>query len=60
VTAEGGTGFGQGDSHLDRILERLALYQVPEAPRPLAIPAEGGRAIHVRLDAPPSATGARE
>lgn len=60
VTAEGGTGFGQGDSHLDRILECLALYQAPEAPRPLAIPAEGGRAIHVRLDAPPAATAARE
>lgn len=51
VTADGSTGFGQGESQMDRILERLALYEAPLTPRPLAIPGEAGRAVHVRLDA---------
>lgn len=51
LTADGSTGFGQGESHLDRILERLALYDAPARPRPLAIPAEPGRSAHIRLDA---------
>jgi uncharacterized protein (DUF58 family) len=59
VTAGGSTGYGQGDSHLDRMLERLALYQAPEAPRPLTIPADDGRAVHVRLDDPRPAAAAR-
>ena len=50
VTAEGSTGIGQGEAHLDRILAQLALYEVPAAPRPPAIPAEPGRTIHIRLD----------
>jgi hypothetical protein len=57
VTADGSTEFGQGESHLDRILERLALYEAPAAPRPLAIPAEVGRVVHIRLDARRGAPG---
>jgi len=52
ATAEGTTGFGQGEAHLDRILERLALYTRPAAPRPLpARPASDGaaRAVTIRL-----------
>lgn len=50
VTAEGSTGIGQGEAHLNRILERLALYEAPAAPRPRAFPAEPGRTVHIRLD----------
>ena len=59
VTPDGATGFGQGEAHLDRILEPLALYGAPAIPRALAIPAEAGRAVHVRLDAPPLPPGAK-
>jgi len=52
TTADGSIGFGQGEAHLDRMLERLALYEAPAAPRPLAMPMESGGAIHVRLDTP--------
>jgi uncharacterized protein (DUF58 family) len=50
VAADGTVGFGEGEAHLDRILERLALYEAPAAPRPLAIPAGAGRTVHIRLD----------
>jgi uncharacterized protein (DUF58 family) len=50
VTAEGSTGVGLGEAQLDRILERLALYEAPLTPRPLRIPAEPTRAVHIRLD----------
>jgi hypothetical protein len=50
VTAQGSTGIGQGEAHLDRILERLALYEAPAAARRLAIPRESGRTIRIRLD----------
>jgi uncharacterized protein (DUF58 family) len=60
TTADGSSGFGQGEAHLDRILERLALYEEPAAPRPLAIPAESGRAVHVRLDARQTSTPAKD
>jgi uncharacterized protein (DUF58 family) len=59
TTPDGSTGFGQGEAHLDRILEPLALYEAPATPRPLAIPAEAGRAVRVRLDAPPLSPDAR-
>ncbi len=59
VTADGSTGFGQGEAHLDRILEPLALYGAPAIPRGLRIPAEAGRAAHVRLDAPVLPPGAK-
>ncbi len=51
ATAEGATGFGQGEGHLDRILERLALYEVPDSPRPLGVAAKAGRTLRLRLDA---------
>lgn len=60
ATADGSTGFGLGEAHLDRMLERLALYGVPAAPRPLAIPTGPGRVVHVRLDAAQAAPPARE
>ena len=47
VTAEGTSGLGAGERHLDRILERLALYTIPRAPRP--IDAGGEREVRVRL-----------
>ncbi len=50
VTTQGSTGIGQGEAHLDRILERLALYEAPAAARRLAIPREPGRTIRIRLD----------
>lgn len=59
VTAEGATDFGQGEAHLDRVLERLALYQVPTAPRPLEVPAGAGRAVRVVLGAGSPRNGAR-
>ena len=60
TTADGTTGCGQEEAHLDRILERLALYEAPASPRPLAIPAEPGRAVHLRLDARPEAPPAKD
>lgn len=54
ATAEGVTGFGQGEAHLDRILERLALYQAPATPRftpPPPDSAGGVAALRVRLGA---------
>lgn len=51
VTSDGSTELGQGEAHLDRLLERLALYQAPASPRPLPAPAGSGRAIRIRLDA---------
>jgi uncharacterized protein (DUF58 family) len=51
VTAEGGTGFGEDDAHLDRMLTRLALYRVPPAPRPLPAAATASPCvIRVPLD----------
>jgi uncharacterized protein (DUF58 family) len=55
TTADGSTGFGRGEAHLDRILERLALYEAPATPRPVVPPTESGRAVHLRLDAPQQA-----
>jgi uncharacterized protein (DUF58 family) len=49
ATAEGAIDFGQGQAHLDRILERLALYERPPAPRPIPGSAEVGQEIRVRL-----------
>ncbi len=59
VTGDGATGFGQGEGQLDRILERLALYEAPAAPRPLAIPADATRAVHIRMDARRAESDAR-
>jgi uncharacterized protein (DUF58 family) len=58
LTAEGGTSLGQGPAHLDRILERLALYEVPMAPRPAPASPGAGRTVRIRLDVPrPVAAG---
>jgi uncharacterized protein (DUF58 family) len=59
LTAEGGTALGQGPAHLDRILERLALYEVPTAPRPAPPASGGGRTVRIRLDAPRAAAVGR-
>ncbi|HYL81109.1 MAG TPA: DUF58 domain-containing protein, partial [Candidatus Acidoferrum sp.] len=58
VTADGSTEFGQGEAHLDRLLERLAVYQAPASPRPLPALAGSGRTIHIRLDARRTTTAA--
>ncbi len=52
VTAEGATEFGQGERHLDQILERLALYEARAAPRPLRLPPGSEPAVRIPLDAP--------
>jgi uncharacterized protein (DUF58 family) len=58
VTAGGSMEFGQGEAHLDRILERLALYEAPASPRPSPTPLGSGRIVQVRLDAQrPAAAG---
>ena len=51
VLADSRTEPGSDESHLDRVLERLALYEAPGEPRPL--PAAGAAEIRVKLDAPP-------
>lgn len=60
VTAVGFTEYGQGEAHLDRILERLALYEAPASPRPSPTPPGLGQEVQVRLDAqrPTAAAGA--
>jgi len=58
VTADGATTFGQGPAHLDRVLERLALYEAPASPRPLTASERAGRSLRIRLDSPrPGAAG---
>ena len=49
VVGDGGTGFGTGESHLDRMLARLALYTVPALPRPGRAFGDAGREVQVRL-----------
>jgi uncharacterized protein (DUF58 family) len=49
VTAEGPSGFGEDEAHLDRILTRLALYEAPPAPRPMARGAGEARTIRLAL-----------
>lgn len=50
-------GFGMGESHLDRILECLALYAPPAAPRHPRPMAGAAREVRVRLGAGPWAEG---
>ena len=47
VNADGASGFGEGEAHLDGILTRLALYAPPPTPRP--VPAGIGEAPAIRL-----------
>jgi uncharacterized protein (DUF58 family) len=51
VLADSRTELRCDDFHLDWILERLALYEVPARPRPLPSSGAAGE-IRVRLDAP--------
>jgi hypothetical protein len=51
VTADGFTGFGQGETHLDQILERLALYEFLAAPRRLVLPPGTEQVVRIPLDA---------
>jgi len=51
ATPEGATEFGQGEVHLDRILERLALYLRPAAPRPGPALDDEARTVQIRLGA---------
>jgi uncharacterized protein (DUF58 family) len=57
VTAGGATALGQGPAHLDRILERLALYEAPMAPRPAPASSGAGRTVRICLDRPHPAAG---
>lgn len=49
ATAEDFTDFDTGEAHLDRMLERLALYAPPAAPRPLPVVPGAAREVRVRL-----------
>jgi uncharacterized protein (DUF58 family) len=60
LTAEGSSGPGAGEVHLDRILERLALYLVPDAPRPLRAVGEAGREVRFRLGARGAGRGSED
>jgi uncharacterized protein (DUF58 family) len=51
VTAESFIDFGMGEAHLDRLLERLALYTPPATPRPLPAIASAAREVRLRLGA---------
>lgn len=51
VLADGRIDPGSDEAHLERILKRLALYEVPTRPRPLPASGAGGE-VRVRLDAP--------
>ncbi len=51
VTADGSTGFGQGETHLDQILQCLAMYEVPGAPRRVVLPSGMEPAVRISLDA---------
>jgi uncharacterized protein (DUF58 family) len=51
VTADGILEAGAGEEHLERILERLAVYATPATPRSLHLPAGSTREVRVRLGA---------
>ena len=51
LTAEGSSGLGTGEAHLDRILKCLALYTAPGTPRSLPASGDGAREVRVRLGA---------
>jgi uncharacterized protein (DUF58 family) len=51
TTPESVTDFGTGEAQLDRILERLALYDLPDAPRPLPAIPNAAREVRIRLGA---------
>jgi len=49
VTPESSIDFGAGEDHLDRILERLALYTPPVVARPWRVMPAAAREVWVRL-----------
>lgn len=51
VTGDGVLPFGTGEGHLDRVLERLALYAPPAAPRLVRSPGTAAREVRLRLGA---------
>lgn len=57
VTGDGVLPFGTGEAHLDRLLERLALYAPPAAPRPARATANAAREVRMRLGAGRGAEG---
>ena len=57
VTGEGVLPFGAGEAHLDRLLERLALYAPPATPRPARATANAAREVRMRLGAGRGAEG---
>ncbi len=50
ITADGSTGMGAGERHLDRLLSALATYETPGEPRALPANLETGRSVRIRLD----------
>lgn len=51
VAGDGVLPFDTGEAHLDRVLERLAVYTPPACPRPLPSPGTSAREVRVRLGA---------
>lgn len=57
VTGDGVLPFGTGEAHLDRLLERLAVYTSPAAPRLVQSPGTTAREARIRLGAGRGAGG---
>jgi len=57
VMGDGVLPFGTGEAHLDRLLERLALYTPPAAARPARATANAAREVRMRLGAGRGAEG---
>jgi uncharacterized protein (DUF58 family) len=51
ITAEGATGFGDDEAHLERIFQRLALYAPPGTPRRMALVRDDVRSVRLVLGA---------
>ncbi len=57
VSGDGVLAFGTGEAHLDRLLERLAVYTSPAAPRLARSPATVAREVRIHLGAGRGAEG---
>lgn len=59
VTADARIEPEQDEAQLDRILECLALYEAPTAPRPIRVPPGRGAEVRIRLGSGIDAAGGR-
>jgi uncharacterized protein (DUF58 family) len=57
VTGDGVLPFDTGEAHLDRVLEWLAVYVPPAAPRVVRSPGNAAREVRMRLGAGREAEG---